>query len=205
MIKDILKKVLKNGLLTIFIVAVFYILYLRECRRPDPCPPDNMVLVEQSFIDSLNVIANQPVKIDTIIPDPIIIYVKDDTPLPQPEPEPEDTTINNYADSLVTDYFTAWYNFQLQNNQLINRNWKYSVTGPIEIIIEKTVPQPVPYEVEAIRRSLYGSIAAGGDMDIFVYGIDLDYINKKNNLYGIQYRRFGNKGIIGFKMGIRIL
>jgi len=86
-------------------------------------------------------------------------------------------------------------------------NWRHEITlTEVQTIVEVTKPIPVPYEVRVQQTGLYGAIRLGGGTHSgkFLFGADLDLINKKDNIYGIQYTRFGQENLIGFKFGRKI-
>ena len=199
-----MKKILGNGVLILIVVAVGYIIYLKECDRTPDCPPEGSVLVTQIFLDSLTDVANEP-------PDTFrtIVYLPAETiylpgkPIPIPEPVNGDTVA--YSDSIVNDSINVWVDIMVEG-LMLSWDWKYNpITREIETIIEKKVPVPMPYEVPIYKKELYLSGVIGGHMTAFSLGMDLDYINKKRNVYGLQYRRIGNEDFYYFKLGTKIL
>lgn len=205
-ITDLLKKVLSNGFLVLLIVAIFYIIYLRECKRVPVCPPEGKVLIEQSAWDSIQELANKPPKRDTIYIKGDVVYVPTtpDDPPPQPQPDPVDST-NNYSDSLIKKDINVYYDFKVKGT-LIDRSWRYT---PIITQITDSIPYPVyikgdPYEVKISQRGLYVYGSAGGNSNAFLFGGGLDYITKKNTELGYLYQRFGNDNFHSVKLGVKL-
>lgn len=187
-------------------ILVVYIVFLQECKRPRGYQiPEGKVLVSQSFLDSLEVIANLPP--DTIPGDTIrikgdIVYV----PAEVPEPVPIDPETNFYADSIVNDSIDV--RAEITTFGIITKwDWFYRpITFTTETIIEKSVPLPVPYEVPVYKLGLYASLRVGGGLQTgkFLFGADLDLVTKKRSIYGIQFTRFGAENLIGFKFGTKL-
>ena len=179
-LKQILTKILSNGFLVILIVAVFYILYLRECKRPPACPPEGKVLIEQSAWDSIKALANKPaiVHIDTIYikGDPVLVPGIPTSNLPDIDP---DSLIFSYEDSLIRADINVKYSF-VTEGKLLAKEWSYI---PIQTNIHRidSIPYPVyikgdPYEVKISQRGLYINGSAGGNANAFIFGGGLDYI-----------------------------
>ena len=206
-ILDLLKKILGNGFLVLLIVAALYILYLRECKRPEPCPPQGQILLSKATWDSILKIANmQPIiHIDTVYKEGQIVYVPS-TPLPQPKPEPKDTTINNYQDSLIKKDINVWYKFAVRGD-LINRDWSYK---PVISIIHEidSIPYPkivtVLNEIKIPQNGIYVYGIAGGNDKAFLFGGGVDYITKKNTEIGVVYQRFGSANFYSIKFGAKL-
>jgi len=202
-IQDLLKKILGNGFLVLLIVAVFYILYLRECKRPVLCPAEDEMILKKSMWDSILAISNKPAKHDTIWLQGDIIYVPTtpSNPLPLPNPELKDTTINNYSDSIVNKQINVSYKFKVKGT-LEWRKWNYKPT--IERIID-SIPYPVPidkpYPVKTPKNGLFAYGVAGGNKSAFLFGAGLDFITKKETLIGYEYQRFGNENFHSIKFG----
>jgi opacity protein-like surface antigen len=205
-LKELLTKILSNGFLTLLIVAIFYILYLRECKRPDPCPPKGNVLITQGTWDSIQALANKPAKRDTVYIKGDVIYVPTtpENPPPQPQPDPVDTTLNNYSDTLFKKDIDVIYNFQVKGT-LNSRSWSYR---PIITRITDSIPYPViikePYPVKTPVRGLFLYGSTGGNSTAFLFGAGLDFITKKNTELGYQYQRFGNQNFHSVKLGIKL-
>ncbi len=201
-----MKALWKNGILILLVIGVVYIIYLRECQGPDPGTPDGYILVDKADWDSLITVANLPP--DTIPGDTVYIpgktvYVPGKS-IPVPEAIGVDT--NLYRDSLVIDTaINVWVDVMVKG-LILSWDWRYNpITREIETIIKKKVPVPFPIEVPVYKRELYLSGVIGGHMTAFSLGADLDYINKKRNIYGLQYRRIGDDNFYYFKLGTKIL
>jgi hypothetical protein len=202
-----MKDLWKSGVLILLIIGVLYILYLRECKRPFPCPPKGQVLLSQQAWDSIKALANKPptVRVDTIRIKGDVVYVPA-TPLPQPKPEVKDSTINSYVDSLVNDSIDVHYNFKVHGT-LLSRAWRFS---PIifEIRVDSIIYVPNIVEVEkpVIKavNSLYGNVVFGGNKNTFIFGGGIDFITKKETMIGYQYQRLGNENFHSVILGGRL-
>jgi len=187
-------------------ILVVYIIFLQECRRPPGYQiPEGKVLVSQGFLDSLVAIANLPP--DTIPGDTVkikgdIVYV----PKRIPVPYPVDPETNLYTDSIVNDSIDV--HIEIMVKGIISRwNWQYRpIIHSFETIIERPVPMPVRYDVPVFKTGLYASLRVGGGMHTgkFLFGADLDLVTKKRSIYGIQFTRFGDENLIGFKFGTKL-
>ena len=203
-----MKDLWKSGVLILLIIGIVYILYLRECTRPLSCPAEDEMIIKTSVWDSILVLADKPaeVRIDTEYIKGDIIYISS-IPLPDPIIEPNDTTINNYADSVVNKDIDVHYDFKVQG-VLLNREWSYRpITTEIRIdsiiYVPKLVNVPIP--VIQAKNDFYLSGVAGGNKNTFLFGGGLDLITKKETMLGYQYQRFGDENFhsvrVGFKIG----
>lgn len=205
-LKNIFSRLLSNGFLLLLIIAALYILYLRECKRPDPCPGPGYILLSQSTWDSIQALANKPAKRDTIYikGEPVYVPTTPDNPNPQPEPEPQDNTINNYSDTLIKKDINVIYNYRIKGS-LLNRSWSYT---PIITRITDSIPYPViikePYPVKTPVNGLFLYGSTGGNSSAFIFGGGLDFITKKQTEIGYQYQRFGNENFHSIKLGINL-
>jgi len=97
-----MKNLWKSGILILLVVGVLYIIYLRECKGPDPGPPEGYILVDKADWDSIIAVANEPpdsfITI-TVVPGPTV-YLPN-KPIPVPQPVSGDTVA--YSDSIVND------------------------------------------------------------------------------------------------------
>jgi hypothetical protein len=200
--KEFLTKFLSNGLLILLVITVLYILFLRECKKPPPCPAEDERIVKKSDWQSMIDLANKPaiVRIDTIYMKGKTIYV--DNPIPPPEVDPMDTTII-YHDTLLKKDINVWVDFKVRG-LLLNRKWGYK---PILTIVRIDsiiyVPKLIEVEKPVIRaqNGLYGYGTAGGNMNAFLFGGGLDFITKKETEIGYMYQRFGNLNFHSVKFG----
>lgn len=196
---------LKNGVIILLAIAVLYIIFLRECKRPPLCPPANNVLVLQSTWDSILAIANKPpeVRVDTVwIERPVV------DPDPQP-PMPNPIVVDSltaYKDSLVNKEIHVYYDFKVKGT-LLSRNWSYK---PIEVLVTRDsiiyVSKIVEVEkpVKTLENALYGYGIAGGNQNAFLFGAGLNFITKKGTVVGYQYQRFGKDNFHSVLFGIKI-
>ena len=210
-----LKKLLSNGLLILLIIAVLYILFLRECKKPLPCPAEDEIIVKKDVWKDMIALADKPpvVRVDTFWKERPTI-----TPNPQPPlPNPQHTDIGNivndsneginfYQDSLIKKDINVWVDYSIEGI-LLSRNWRYkpiSSTVTRDSIytvikykeIEKPVKQP--------QNGLYAYGTAGGNKTAFLFGGGLDWITKKDTELGYMYQRFGDINFHSVKLGIKI-
>ena len=198
-----MKNLWKSGILILLVVGVLYIIYLRECKGPDPGPPEGYILVDKADWDSIIAVANEPpdsfITI-TVVPGPTV-YLPN-KPIPVPQPVSGDTVA--YSDSIVNDSINVWVDVMVEG-LILSWDWKYNpITRHIETIIERKVPVPVEVKTAIYKRELFISGVVGGNMDAFSFGGDLDYINLKRNIYGLQYRRLGDEDFYYFKLGVSL-
>jgi len=184
------------------IIIVGMLVFTNECDRKESCPPEGFILVTEGFIDTLQMIANAvPDTIrDTIRIKSDIVYIDN----PVPVPVSIDPEINFYTDSIVNDSINVWSEITVKG--FINKwDWRYRpIIHRFETTIKKPVPMPVPYGVPVSKAGLYGSFGMGGNRSTFMSSGSLDYINKKDNLYGFQYLRFNQKSFYMFRIGKKI-
>lgn len=198
-----LKKLLSNGLLALLIIAILYIIFLRECKKTEPCPADNEVIVPKNVWDEIQALANKPAvtHIDTVYIKGVTVYV--DKPIPIPVHD-KDTTVLIYNDTLKRKDIDVSYTLKVRG-VMLNRKWSYN---PIITEVFRTdtiyVPKLIdkPYKVPA--SGLFGYFTAGGNANSFIFGGGLDFITKKNTELGYMYQRFGASNIHSFKLGVKL-
>ena len=199
-----MKDLWKSGVLILLIIGVLYIIFLRECKSPPPCPAKDEIILKRATWDSIKKIADLPatVHIDTF-------YLKGDTiwiDKPLPLPDPKDTITFTYQDSLVQSDIEVHYNFRSEG-RLLERRWRYK---PIQTLIHEidSIPYPVYTEIIKIvnqpQNGLYIYGTAGGNANAFIFGGGLDFITKKNTELGYMYQRFGTDRFHSFKLGVKI-
>ena len=201
-----MKDLWKSGILVLLVIGVLYIIFLRECKHPLPCPPKGQVLIPQPTWDSILKLANKPpiIHIDTFNIKGDIVYIP--APLPKPVPEEDDTLINNYSDSLVKKDINVWYAFKVRG-LLLDRKWSYRPTFNIVKEVDSIF---VPKIIESIKLVteqknkvyLYG--LAGGNDKSFLFGGGVDFITKKETEIGGLYQRFGNENFYSVKLGVKL-
>lgn len=198
-----MKDIWKNGVIVLLIIAVLYIIFLRECKKPEPCPAKDEIIIKKSDWQSMIDAANKPAKHDTVWLKGDIVYVPTTPDNPLPQPQPKDST-NTYADSLINKEIDVHYDFEVKGT-LLNRSWSYK---PIVERITDSIPYPVPVEilktVKVPQNGLFGYISAGGNADSFLFGGGIDYITKRNTVLGYQYQRFGTDNFHSVKIGIKL-
>ena len=205
-LKQIGTKIIGNGFLLLLIISVLYILYLRECKRPEPCPAEGEIIVPIAVWDKIQELANKPATthIDTVYLPGKIVYIS--VPLPNPEIDSADTTINVYNDSLVRKDINVSYDFKVRGI-LLNRRWHYTpIITQINRIDTIYVPKivEIPKEVLMSQNGLFAYGIAGGNSSAFIFGGGLDFITKKNTEIGYLYQRFGTDNFHSVKLGIKI-
>jgi len=201
-----MKDIWKNGVVILLIITVLYVIFLRECKRPEPCPAEDEIIVKKDVWKDIIALANKPAKHDTIWIKGDVTYVPTtpDNPLPQPKPELQDST-NIYADSLINKEINVHYNFKVKGT-LEWREWNYK---PTFLKITDSIPHPVyvkgdPYEVKVSKNGLYIYGLAGGNGDNFLFGSGLDLITKKETMIGYQFQKFGSDNLHFVKIGVRL-
>jgi hypothetical protein len=167
--------------------------------------PDGTVLVSQSTVDEL--IANLPpdtIYVDTVIYKKEIVYAET---VPVSESDPVDSSFQVYSDTLSVDgEINAWVKFKVRGYVVDNLYWGYEpIIKEITTIIEKKIPYPVITNIEVPVSSTgnYLSLGVGGNGNLFIFGIDVDHV-KRDYIYGLQYRRYGDVNVYGVKAGINL-
>ena len=175
-------KTLSKATIILLAIGVLFLIYLLECNRTpaeEPCPGDGYVCIDIDTWDSVLAIMAMPpdtfIKEVQIKGDPVIVEVE------VPVPIAVDPETNLYVDSLVNDSIRFWQ--EIWTDGTINK-WEKRYE-PImfftEVTIEKLVPQIVEKEIPVYERMIFMSGAAGGNQSAFMFGVDLDYVNKKQN------------------------
>ena len=199
-----MKDIWKSGVVILLIIAVLYILFLRECKRPDPCPAEDEVVVKKDIWEEMIALANKPsvMHIDTVYVKGETVYV--DNPIPVPVIDPKDTTINIYHDSLLRKDIDVVYTAKIRGT-LLNRKWSYNpIVTEILRVDSIYVPKIVEMPVEVPRNGLYVSGLAGGNASAFIFGGGLDLITKKETMIGYQFQRFGDDNFHLIRFGGKI-
>ncbi len=188
----------------VIIVLVGIILYLRECTPDDYQVPEGHVLVHDTTWEEFTRAANAAP--DTVYRDTgtthIIVEYRD-RPVPVPvEVEPD---INLYKDSTLSDTFKFWIEAYVKGT-LDRWNWEFDITRQV---ITNTVEIPAPYPVEVpvpvSKAGVYISLGIGGThTGKMGTGPRLDYLTKKDRMYGIAYTRIGPENFYEFRLGTRI-
>jgi hypothetical protein len=196
----------KSGVLVLLIIAVLYIIFLRECKRVDPCPAEDEMIIKRSAWDSILAAAALPpvVTRDTVWLKGDTVFVNAD--LPGPVVDPVDTTVNHYVDSLVRKDIDVRIRFSVRG-ELLSRSWQYN---PVyrEIRVDSIVFRPYPVEVikevPVSRAGLYGYGVAGGNGDAFLFGGGVDFMTRKETEIGYMYQRYGGVGFHSVKLGVKL-
>ena len=202
-----MKEIFRSGSLILLVVAVLYIIFLRECKKPDPCPGENEMIVNKADWKSMIEAANKPpvIHIDTVYIKGETIYVPG-IPVPGVTDNNPDPAVFSYADSLVQEDIDVRYYF-VTEGRLLAKEWSYK---PVQTVIHRidSIPYPVPVniikEIRVSQGGLYLYGVAGGNADAFIFGGGLDYITRKNTQLGYQYQRYGSEGFHSVKLGIKL-
>lgn len=164
--------------------------------------PEGKVVISQTFLDSLNEIANRPPEIvtvyDTTKPKPEIIYVEKAPPTPTDQGEYFD-----YADSLKTPEVSVWVWDKISKYGVVeNRKWATRVHVPLRITERQTIYQPVPmpYPVHVERNyqnnnriRYYGMVGYGTH-----FTVDAGVFHNDRLIYGAM----GGKDLAVVKLGL---
>lgn len=191
-------------IVTAIIILGIYLVYIQECKREKDYIPKGYVLVTNGFIDTLQIIAEMPP--DTVHGD--TTYIKGDIIyLPGkevPVPIPIDVETNFYTDSIVNDKISIWMDVTVKG-YLTEWNWEYEpIIIEKEIIITKYKPKIVPYEKLVSKSGVYASLGVGGNQSAFILSGGIDYISRRDKLYGLQFMRFNEQNYYLFRMGTKI-
>ena len=194
--------------LAIVLIAAGIWLY-RSGPPADPCPPEGMILISQSDIDSVNLLIASyvdSVRIDTVWLPSDTIYVRRTEPVTDPTSDPE---INISSDSLITDYYKVWIQDFYLGNSIMHREWQW--TEPRPIIITKTIKVPeiqFVKEKKIVPAGPLRQVLISGGVGVGTAGVPVmvrtQYINQKQISYGIQYQRFMDKGFVMVDAGFVI-
>ena len=201
-----MKDLWKSGVLILLIIGVLYIIFLRECKHPLPCPAQDEVIIKQATWDSILALANKPpeVRIDTQYIKGDVIYVS--VPVPTPTPDPIDSTINHYSDTLQKKDIHVWVDYSIRGT-LLNRTWHYK---PIQTIVTIDsiiyVPKIIIEErfITVPKNGLYGYATFGGNKNTFLFGGGMDWITKKDTQIGYMYQRYGDENFHSVKLGVNL-
>lgn len=196
-----MKDVLTKSFLIVLAIGLFYLIFLRECKK-DEYPPNGFELVSDEFMDSLIAAANKPPVIiikDSIVYRDTIIYIIREVPKPV-EVTPE---INIYRDSIYNDSIRVWTELLVSGDVELWNQWYQPIIHYQTITKEIKVPYPVVEKVPYCNNALYLSGLAGAMNKDFAIGVGLDYI-AKDKLYGVQYNRIGSNNIFQGKLGFKI-
>jgi hypothetical protein len=198
-----MKTILNSSYIVLLVIAGLYIVFLRECRKPTINISTDEIAIKKSVWDSIQNIAKRPpvIRRDTF-------YVKGKTvfvpvQVPVPVQDKKDSTIYHYEDSLVNKEIDIHTSLSVRGT-ILARSWSY-VPITTKIVIEKDifVPQIVNNPIPIPKNGLYGYALVGGNSNLFIPGVGLDLITKKNTMIGAMYQRFGSENIYTAKLGIK--
>lgn len=196
----------------VVVVGIFYLIF----DLPKHKIPEGKVLVDESYVDSLEHYINLADSLDIIanLP-PDTIRVVDTVYIGEPQtavtiPEEVELAQNTqYNDSLIVpDEIDAAISFTTTGKLTTPIFWEYTpIVREVETIIEKKVPYLVFETLETEVRKYYAghylSAAASGNDKMFIFGLDYDYVQEKY-IAGFQYRRYGEVNVYGVKAGINL-
>jgi len=179
--------------------------------------PDGKIIVNKSAIDSLNAFIAFTDSIENLSMEPVVIetdtvYIevtKYTTTLPIIEHDP-DSNITYIKDSLIVkDEISVWIDIETRGNiKSFKTNWKYNpiikeIETVTEIPVYKPVIQTITEKVTEYPAGHYLSLAVGGNSKMFNFGVDYSIV-KKDYLYGLEYRRYGDQNVYGVKVGVNL-
>jgi len=178
--------------------------------------PKGKVIANQTSIDSLNAfiaftdsIENLPMEPVITKTDTVYVEVPVKVTVPHiPEPEEVDSSITRFRDSLVIEKeINAWIDIMVKGHvEDLKVQWAYvPVLRVIETTTERPVYKPIITSIKVPKyvTGHYVSAIAGGNGNLFTFGIDYDLV-KYNRIYGFQYRRYGDQNVYGVKIGINL-
>lgn len=184
MMKDTAQKVF----LIAFGIAIIYLIFLRErktsiqtIRITDTIPGPVRVIYDTMYIE-----VEKPVYLTKVI-HPDTVYV-------------DTSTLLVYKDSIVNDSIRFWQDVWVSGT-ISFWNQKYE---PIIITHEVIKEQPLFVNQVVPARKLYLSGIIGGNVETFAPGVGIDYINRKDNLYGLSVQYLNGKPLYGFRIGAKI-
>jgi len=190
----------KSGIIVVLGIGLLYFIFVRECKR-DP----SKILVDKVVWDSIQALANKSpiIKIDTVIKPGKPIYIYIDKPIVTIDPK--DTTVKEFKHAIENDTVHIYSKLKLRG-ELISYSLMYTpmittITVENTIYVPKIIDRPVTVSKKGIY--LYG--ITGGNQNQFLFGLGVDFITKKNTIFGYQYQRFGSKNIHSIKVGFKIL
>lgn len=200
-----------NGLLVLFALLIGAVAGGWAVYTYKPLP-EGKVIANKTAIDSLNafIIFADSVKSLDLSPDTIsirdTIYI-DSVRYVTTTPEISDSVI---FDSIIVDQeINAWVKIMIEGHvEDISIEWRYKpIVHTISTTIEKPIYTPVITTInkDVIKYSTghYLSAAMGGNAKMFTFGVDYDIV-KKDYIYGLQYRRYGDQNVYGFKIGMNL-
>lgn len=188
--------------------------------------PEDKVLVDKSYIDSLSNISST----DTIIEYKDSIIYQTQVKYIEPEIEVKDSaeiTLEEYVraleivkldveDSISTEQLKIWTRVQFDYEKY--DDWGQPVKSEIKYefklppIIQRTIHKPIafPYEVTKYvtdkEANLYATISS--DLSIksetFIPSVGLTFITKRNALYGAKIGLYEGKPIYGLTLGFKL-
>lgn len=198
-LKDIL-----FGACTLAFIILALIFGPRACEK---CPPDGYLLVKESFIDSLQKVAQM--KPDTIID---TLFIKGDpvlVPRPSPVPvyiDPSDTSKKTYSDRIFNDYLDATVTMEVKG-KLRKISWEYvPIRFATITTISKPVPYPVRYEVpvKVPQTGFFMQLGMGMGLKEKVPAMSAEiFYQMKKGLIGAEAGYF-NGGYVQVKFGVPI-
>jgi len=166
------------------------------------CPGKGNVIVPQSFLDSLELVASLPP--DTVLKEVIVyqdkpVYVEVEVSAPTKEGE-----LNHYSDSLVNDEINIWDELWVRGT-IEKWDRRYNPVYK-EITKEIHIPKPVPvkYEVEVPQKGLYIETGIGYGFDSPLLSGEILYLTKNNKFIGVQTLVGKDNTAIMLKAGMKL-
>lgn len=187
-----MKMAITKGILNILylggiVFLVIYILGNTKCSREKMDP--GIIQVDKAAWDSLIVLANEPpdtvINYDTIRPEPVVKWRTKKIPVYVPAGDSE--TLRYYQDSIINDELAIYINDTIMGT-LCSREIGYELFVPEEVIKKEVVEKkvPVPVNVPVPRHGFYFGGGLGAGKNGFKVQGNLDYLGKKDQIYGLQ-------------------
>lgn len=175
----------------VFILALGNFISYRSCKN-------NKVKYEAEKLSKVNLstkydsILNQPPKVVQIKN----IIVKDSLVYVDRWHEPIPPTAKTYRDSIINDSIDVRVFIQADNLYSLKYAYK-PIYKYKETIVEKKIPYPVvEFKEKAVsQKGLYGAVGLGYGKYLSLK-LDLLYLTKKENGYGVGYIRHGDTDIL---------
>ena len=204
-----------NGLAVFFALLIGALLGGIAVYKFKPLP-EGKVIANQTAIDSLNafIVFADSVKNIDLTPDTIRIIdtlYLDKERIVYHEPEiDQDSLVLTIIDSLrIEGEIHVWVKFMINKITYETQSqWRYqpvihTLSTTVEIPVHIPLIQTIDREVIKYSTGHYLSAAMGGNANLFTFGIDYDVV-KRDYLYGLQYRRYGDENVYGVKIGINL-
>jgi len=199
--------IIRTVSLILFVVAlcVAVMLFTKKYGCPGAIP-EGKVLIDQSFLDSLKVVANRPpdtVQTEMIIIDTVIHTIVRNNPTPYYIDLPSNERI--YVDSMemIDDGINAWVTIKTKGviEQLV---WGYTPVYKT-ITQEITVPEPYPVElfIDRPQRGLFLEGGMGWGNAVPGFSLGVKWQQRNGITYGAEMIQYDYRYYM-IKLGYKI-